>query len=319
MSVEIITSILVPAQPGTTEAAGTPPGPYDLTDLATAKDELAISVTTSDGFIQRAITQSSTAINSYASRVFQVETVSDLCEIEQDPYPYQTPGNTDPLQLSRFPIVSVASAIQTLATTYGGSPATYTMVEGFDFTVDLSRGWLIRLNPFTGVETTWESLPVTVTYTAGYTAIVYQEAQSVPASPGPYTISVNDGDAIALDNGVLYASSGQALTVTTGTPSTGEYSVNLATGTYTFATGDQGAAVLISYLYPQIPPDIEDACLRLVTQRYQARGRDPSMISRSQPGLGEQRWWFGMAPGQKGNLPPEIAALVDPYRVPVSW
>src|ERR1700756_1662640 len=69
-----ITTVLTPA------TATAPAGPYDLTDLATVKDELAIptSDTSKDGFLQRAITQVSAAVAQYCNRVFAVETIQDL-------------------------------------------------------------------------------------------------------------------------------------------------------------------------------------------------------------------------------------------------
>jgi hypothetical protein len=37
-----------------------------------------------------------------------------------------------------------------------------------------------------------------------------------------------------------------------------------------------------------------------------------------EPGIGQMQYWVGAMPGQNGALPPEIQALVDPYRVPVT-
>jgi hypothetical protein len=56
--------------------------------------------------------------------------------------------------------------IQTLAV-----GVTQTLVYGQDFTIDARRGWLIRLNRFTGVSERWESEPVTVQYQGGYETI----------------------------------------------------------------------------------------------------------------------------------------------------
>lgn len=302
MAVERVTTVLVAA----TAAAppynnGPQPGAYDLTDLETAKDELALSSSdqTKDAFIQRAITQASAAISSFCNRVFAVETIQDLLYIQQDPYPYQVPGGVDPLQLSRWPLAYAGAVAFTgnthssivvdgIASTAGivagtlvfgaGIPAgtavktvnptsliltqaatatasgvalttgvqviqtlsvgdTQTLVYDTDFDIDPNRGWLIRLNAFTGVSETWEAEPVTVQYQAGYA---------------------------------------------------------------------------------QIPDDLVDACLRLVTARFRARGRDPMLLEQTQPNIGTSRYWVGASPGQIGVLPPEIEALVRPYRVPVA-
>lgn len=300
MAVETISTVLVAA------TASAPAGPYDLTDLATAKDELAIDSDddANDAFLSRGITQASAAISSYCNaRIFQAELVQDLLYLQQDPYPYQLPGGVFALQLSRWPLIDNAAIAFTgnsdgagnytgLSSTAGlvagqplfatglalgatiktigsgtvavqlpsgaSNPAAATgvaltsgysvaqtlsagvsqaLVYGTDYTVDPKKGWLVRLNPFTGVATCWEALPVTVVYRGGYLAI---------------------------------------------------------------------------------PPDLVDACLRLVTLRFKQKSRDPMQMSRTQPGLGEERFWVGTSPGQNGALPPEIQALVDPYRVPVA-
>lgn len=296
MSVEAVQTVLVAA------TATAPADPYDLTDLATARDELGIedpADTSHDTFIQRVITQGSHAIAKYCNRTFPVEVIQDEFFLEQDPYPWQVPGGVLELQLSRWPLVGSAVVAFTgnthssivvdgIANTAGitqgalvfgsGIPAgttvatvapnsvvlsqaatatatavslntglevvqtlsstqTQTLVYGSDFTIDAKKGWLVRLNPYTGVQQTWEAYPTTVTYQAGYAPI---------------------------------------------------------------------------------PPDLEDACLRLLTARYRARGRDPMLVERMQGQLlGTERYWIGSTPGQNGAFAPEIAALIEPYRVPV--
>ena len=307
MAVETITTVLVAAAlpvdaDGDADTASTA-GPYDLTDIATVKDELSITGndTSNDAFLARAITQASAAISRYCNRVFAVEAVQDQIFIQQDAYPFQVPGGVYPLQLSRWPLVQTGAVgftgnthsslvVDGIANTIGISvgalvfaadgsiPAgttvatvgpksitlsqaatsaktalslttgvqavqtlsvgdTQTLVYGTDFTIDANRGWLIRLNSWTGIQVRWESLPVTVQYQGGYAAI---------------------------------------------------------------------------------PDDLVDACLRLVTARFRARGRDPLLVERSQgPALGAERFWVGVVPKQTGSMPPEIAGLLDNYRVPV--
>jgi hypothetical protein len=141
---------------------------------------------------------------------------------------------------------------------------------------------------------------VSVTYTAGF--VVQKEAQTVPASPGPYTVAVNAPNGNwAVDQGVTYAN-GTALTLVTGTPSTGQYSVS--NGTYTFAAGDASAAVLISYSY--IPADIEQACIEMVGERYNYKNRIGT-VSKS---LGGQET---VSFSQK-DMPDFIKTMLQPYR-----
>jgi hypothetical protein len=288
MAVETITTVLVPA------------GSYDLTDLATVKDELSIPTgdTTQDAFLGRALSQASKVIANFCNRTFAVEIIQDLLFIEQDAYPFQVPGGVDPLQLARWPLTDSSvvaftgdthgtTTIDNIASTAGLSAGqlvfgtgivsgttfasvgvgtvtlskaatasaagvafttgvrvvqnrligtSQTLVFGTDFVIDAERGWLIRLNPFTGGSTGWEAEPTTVQYRAGYASI---------------------------------------------------------------------------------PFDLVDACLRLVTARFKMRGRDPMLRSEGEPGLGQLNYWVGTMPGQDGSLAPEIAGLLDSYRTPV--
>lgn len=87
---------------------------------------------------------------------------------------------------------------------------------------------------------------------AGIDAQIPQEAHTVPVNPGPYTVAVAQAGANwRKDLGVRYASGPNAgqnfLRDVPGPPvATGHYSVN-STGTYTFFSGDAGAAIVIAY------------------------------------------------------------------------
>ncbi|MDE3038940.1 MAG: hypothetical protein KGJ21_10900, partial [Pseudomonadota bacterium] len=66
------------------------------------------------------------------------------------------------------------------------------------------------------------------------------------------------------------------------------------------------------------PPDLEMAVLRLVTARFKGRGRDPFMKSQGEPNIGTEQYWVGAMPGQTGAFPPDIAATLEKYRVPLA-
>lgn len=66
------------------------------------------------------------------------------------------------------------------------------------------------------------------------------------------------------------------------------------------------------------PPDLEMAVLRMVTARFKARGRDPFLKSQGEPGIGQEQYWIGALPGQTGPFPPDIAAVLEKYRVPLA-
>jgi hypothetical protein len=88
---------------------------------------------------------------------------------------------------------------------------------------------------------------------AGMVKTSLDEAASVPAVT-PFTITVISAAQFKQDWGVRYALTGVPLTRVTSAPVLGQYSVNTATGVYTFASADSGAAVLISYTFTQATP-----------------------------------------------------------------
>lgn len=70
---------------------------------------------------------------------------------------------------------------------------------------------------------------------------------------------------------------------------------------------------------PNLPSDVEGAVLRLLTLRYRAKGRDPTMVQENIVNEADRRWWVGAQPGSRGGMPAEIADLFDAsYRVPVT-
>jgi hypothetical protein len=89
----------------------------------------------------------------------------------------------------------------------------------------------------------------------GNTIVIYHipvEPRTIPASPA-YTITVNHPQAtsptITQDLGVTFTIGGAALVAVGGAPAAGQYSVNLATGVYTFNAADAGKGVNITYRY----------------------------------------------------------------------
>jgi hypothetical protein len=89
-----------------------------------------------------------------------VETVKDEFWPQRDPWPWVIPGGLRPLQLTRWPIVSVASVIE------DGT----TLTVNTDFRIDTDKGQLIRLDS-NGYPTRWPALAIAVQYSAGYATI----------------------------------------------------------------------------------------------------------------------------------------------------
>ncbi len=99
---------------------------------------------------------------------------------------------------------------------------------------------------------------VYINYDAGYS--IENEAATIPTSPYQITASQPLGT-WAQDDGVT------GYTKVTGSPTTGQYSVNA--GVYTFAAADTGNDVLINYSY--IPKPLEQACFVMAGEQYAYR------------------------------------------------
>lgn len=145
----------------------TPANDLSLVTLEDIKAELKINDadTSNDDWLNRSIGQVSTSISSYCNRRFQRETLTDTIFIQQDPYPYQTPGGIVILQLSRWPVISLDSVKQRLS-----SATLLTLTADTDFKLDAANGAVIRLDP-NGLAIRWESLPTSVQYAAGFDEI----------------------------------------------------------------------------------------------------------------------------------------------------
>lgn len=72
-----------------------------------------------------------------------------------------------------------------------------------------------------------------------------QESHAIPGTP--YQVTVTNGATFDADLGVTYNATGLPLQRVASSPATGQYSVNTATGVYTFAAADTGLTVLITY------------------------------------------------------------------------
>jgi hypothetical protein len=86
------------------------------------------------------------------------------------------------------------------------------------------------------------------TLSAGQVTTSYGEPHSVPAT-STYVITTTQAATYSNDLGVIYAATGLPLKLVATVSAIGQYSVNEATGVYTFDSLDASAAVLISYNY----------------------------------------------------------------------
>lgn len=68
--------------------------------------------------------------------------------------------------------------------------------------------------------------------------------------------------------------------------------------------------------YATIPPDIQDAVIRMVKNRWFLRKRDPLLKQEDVPGVYSASYW--VSTGGEGAMTPDVADLLDNYRVPVA-
>lgn len=87
------------------------------------------------------------------------------------------------------------------------------------------------------------------TAAAGIKAAVFDFAATIPATPFQITIAPPSSGTFVADLGVEFSTTGVQLTRVASAPAAGQYSLNVATGVYTFASADTGKAVRISYEY----------------------------------------------------------------------
>jgi hypothetical protein len=156
MGIKVITTVVTAASS------------YDLTTLAIVKDELSITDGSKDTSLRRYITSASAAAAQYCNRKFQVETVKDEFWPERGPRQWALPGGVERLQLTRWPVVTVASV------TENGSA----LVDGVDYRVDAENGALVRLDA--GLyPRKWSAWPIAVQYDGGFSEIPEDAADAV--------------------------------------------------------------------------------------------------------------------------------------------
>jgi hypothetical protein len=75
--------------------------------------------------------------------------------------------------------------------------------------------------------------------------------------------------------------------------------------------------VVYSAGYAVIPPDVEDAAIRMVSKRYSAKGRDPTLKAENIPGVLDRQFWIATG-SDSGNMTPDITDVLDNYRQPLT-
>lgn len=93
--------------------------------------------------------------------------------------------------------------------------------------------------------------------------------------------------------------------------------IRLGSDTKPVAWSPLPLTVVYSAGYATTPADVEDAVIRMVVKRYQAKGRDPSLKSENLPGVRDVTYWIATGT-ESGNMTPDITDILDGYRVPLT-
>lgn len=247
----------------------------DLTTLASCKSYLGFTNSNSDAALAKLITSESKTFLSLTNRSTFAPTTKNVI---------LDGTGTDILMITDFPLIDVSSlnidgvAIPRAPLTpppagvgyYFDADGRITVVGGAFVSVGgiSGTGW----GGSGGFWFTRARKNVFITYTFGFPAIpVNLELHTIPASPGPYTIAVNQP--WLSDAGVQFFSGGTALTQVFVMPTvSGTYYVDPNTGLYYFAAADQGIAVQISYTILGVPEDVQQCVNAMVGYVYGQRG-----------------------------------------------
>lgn len=142
----------------------TPASSYNLVDLATLKTLLNITDTSTDAYFNLVIPQASGIAANYCNNPFVVETIASNYWPTRDGWPWVVRDGVAPLQLPRWPAVTITSVTETL------NGVATTLTAGTDFLVDLAKGQLTRLGS-NGYPCAWRANPIAVVFIAGYATI----------------------------------------------------------------------------------------------------------------------------------------------------
>ncbi|HWE06949.1 MAG TPA: hypothetical protein VG274_09590 [Rhizomicrobium sp.] len=267
----------------------------DLCRLADVKAWLGRADTNSDAVLTALIARASRQILSWLQRsVILPHTVTEI-----------RGGNGGRfLMLRQWPVTSVTSLVvagQTIPPMRSGGsmPGPGWALEPWDGTPPGRAQEIVLCDYYFGYWGTGKTQNTQVVYQAGYQ--VSAEPQTIVNGTAIVTAPYG---AWASDVGVTYAD-GTPLVPVTGAPAIGQYQLTPGMpGSYTFNTGDNGAAVLISYGF--VPADLADACIELASERFRYAQR-----------IGEKTHSLGgneTVSFDNARFTPLVAALLQPYR-----
>jgi hypothetical protein len=318
--------------------------PYDLVALSSVKADLGITDPAFDTLFYGWISQASAAASNFCNRVFPVETVQDQIFPPRDYFPAPTViGGVKPLQLTRWPITSTVST----AGTRPPVAPTLTAIAGGSLA---AAKYFVRISYVTPAGETAASLEVSLSLAANtLLQVASPPADSAAIATGwncyigttSFGETLQNASPLAIGSSFTLPTSG--LIAGTALPKyllAIENNIPLAEGVDFITKADVGQLVrLDSNGWPKRWPalitlvqysagysltdtkfaDAVDAVIRMVRNRWFSRSRDSRLRSENIPGAYEATWWFASGPGAAvGNLTPDIEALLEKYRVPIT-
>jgi hypothetical protein len=294
----------------------TKPASAALTTLANVKDELDLKTgdTSNDDRLDRFIAEESAHIARYCNRIFGLATWLDEFRPQRGVWGEGVRASTNPLKLSKYPLANAAAVVFT------GNTHASISVDGIASTVGITKGQLIAA-------TDGSILAGTFVKSVSPNSIILSQAATGSAIGLSMSAGINVVETVAGTSTWLEA--GTDFEIQSGSLLPGDEGVGLL-----YRLNDQGnpkswpaATIQVTYQSgytlpdcdcSNLPSDLESVCIRLVVGRYRARGRDPMLVERNQPGtVGAERWWVGATPGQRGPYPNDLMSILDAYRTPV--
>lgn len=261
----------------------------DLTTLATSKQWLGLTTQSDDANLARLISAVSSRVVQYLGHALLPQTITRTVD-GQHGTSYLLPD---------FPIIGLTS----LTIDNVLIPAAPNVTQA---------GWLLaKLNPASetslselclyGYLFTRAKQNVTLVYQAGF-----QTSESFTPQAGALTYNVVRPWRQTVS--VAYASGTLLTAINSGTPAVGQYvppslsTAQAETYGYTFAAGDAGQALTITYAYT--PESVEQACLEMVARRYREKDR----VGQKSMNLGSQVVTYDLS-----EMTDSIKGLLQPY------
>lgn len=261
----------------------------DLASLASLKAWLGITDTASDAILSALITSTSGKVNQYINRKLPMATYNEV----------RNGSNSQRIAMRQWPISDVTSVSVDgviIPVSPDGLSSGYVFDEMFVYLQGIGVSGRVPVYAFTkGFQN------IRINYSAGYAEL--DDLQTVPATPGPYTIAATGLIAFwSGDLGVKFAN-GTPLVKVLVLPAAGQYTVS-PSGLYTFSAADQGKAVLVSY--GTVPPDVQQAVIEWSSFTYRATRANIGIKSKS---LAGETIVF-----DTGAMPASSVALLNNYR-----